>query len=104
MPAARHSDFQNLPADRQRVILLLAPILRIADALDRSRDQRIEQIQCELRPSGLYLSIFLMVTLLILFGASWIGSYFAKRITRPVQMLATAAPSLAEELVVIAVK
>jgi two-component system nitrogen regulation sensor histidine kinase NtrY len=41
--------------------------------------------------TGLYLSIFLMVTLLILFGATWMGSYFAKRITRPVQMLATAA-------------
>jgi two-component system nitrogen regulation sensor histidine kinase NtrY len=41
--------------------------------------------------TGLYLSIFLMVTLLILFGATWIGSYFAKRITRPVQLLATAA-------------
>ena len=41
--------------------------------------------------TGLYLSIFLMVTLLILFGATWMGSYFAKRITRPVQLLATAA-------------
>ena len=41
--------------------------------------------------TGLYLSIFLMVTLLMLFGATWMGSYFAKRITRPVQMLAAAA-------------
>ena len=41
--------------------------------------------------TGLYLSIFAMVTLLIMFGAIWTGSYFAKRITRPVQMLATAA-------------
>jgi two-component system nitrogen regulation sensor histidine kinase NtrY len=32
-----------------------------------------------------------MVTLLILFGAIWMGSYLAKRITRPVQMLAAAA-------------
>jgi two-component system nitrogen regulation sensor histidine kinase NtrY len=41
--------------------------------------------------TGLYLSIFLMVTLLMLFGATWAGSYLAKRITRPVQMLAAAA-------------
>jgi two-component system, NtrC family, nitrogen regulation sensor histidine kinase NtrY len=41
--------------------------------------------------TGLYLSFFLMVTLLILFGAIWMGSYLAKRITRPVQMLAAAA-------------
>ena len=50
------------------------------------------QLRVLKRPmTGLYLSIFLMVTLLILFGATWIGSYFAKRITRPVQALATAA-------------
>jgi two-component system nitrogen regulation sensor histidine kinase NtrY len=50
------------------------------------------QLRVLRRPiTGVYLSIFLMVTLLILFGATWIGSYFAKRITRPVQMLATAA-------------
>jgi two-component system nitrogen regulation sensor histidine kinase NtrY len=41
--------------------------------------------------TGVYLSIFLMVTLLILLGAVWLGSYLAKRITRPVQMLAAAA-------------
>jgi two-component system nitrogen regulation sensor histidine kinase NtrY len=32
-----------------------------------------------------------MVTLLILFGATWMGSYLAKRITRPVLMLSAAA-------------
>jgi two-component system nitrogen regulation sensor histidine kinase NtrY len=32
-----------------------------------------------------------MVTLLILFGATWMGSYLAKRITRPVLMLSVAA-------------
>ncbi len=50
------------------------------------------QLRVLKRPmTGLYLSIFLMVTLLILFGATWMGSYLAKRITRPVQMLAAAA-------------
>jgi two-component system nitrogen regulation sensor histidine kinase NtrY len=41
--------------------------------------------------TGVYLSFFLMVTLLILLSATWMGSYLAKRITRPVQMLAAAA-------------
>jgi two-component system nitrogen regulation sensor histidine kinase NtrY len=41
--------------------------------------------------TGLYLSFFLMVTLLILFSATWLGSYLAKRITRPVLMLSAAA-------------
>jgi len=50
------------------------------------------QLRVLRRPlTGLYLSFFLMVTLLILFGATWMGSYLAKRITRPVLMLSVAA-------------
>jgi len=41
--------------------------------------------------TGFYLSFFLMVTLCILVGATWIGLYLAKGITRPVQELAAAA-------------
>ena len=41
--------------------------------------------------AGVYLSFFLMLTLMILVSATWMGLYLAKRITRPVQMLATAA-------------
>ena len=41
-----------------------------------------------------YLSFFLMLTLMILVGSTWMGLYLAKRITRPVQMLATAADEI----------
>ena len=44
--------------------------------------------------AGVYLSFFLMLTLMILVGATWMGLYLAKRITRPVQMLATAADEI----------
>ena len=40
---------------------------------------------------GVYLSLFLMMTLMILVSATWIGLYLAKRITRPVQRLAAGA-------------
>ncbi len=40
---------------------------------------------------GVYLSAFLMMTLMILVSATWMGLYLAKRITRPVQMLAAGA-------------
>jgi two-component system nitrogen regulation sensor histidine kinase NtrY len=40
---------------------------------------------------GVYLSIFLMMTLMILISATWIGMYLAKRITRPIQALAAGA-------------
>jgi two-component system nitrogen regulation sensor histidine kinase NtrY len=50
------------------------------------------QLRVLKRPlTGLYLSFFLMVTLLILVGATWMGLYLAKRITRPVLMLEAAA-------------
>jgi two-component system, NtrC family, nitrogen regulation sensor histidine kinase NtrY len=44
--------------------------------------------------TGVYLSFFLMVTLLILVSATWMGLYLAKRITRPVQLLAAAAKEI----------
>src|SRR6185295_6271103 len=43
---------------------------------------------------GVYLSIFLAVTLLILVSATWMGLYLAKRITRPVQRLAEGARAI----------
>jgi len=41
--------------------------------------------------AGVYISFFVMVTLLILVGSTWMGLYLAKRITRPVQLLSEAA-------------
>jgi two-component system nitrogen regulation sensor histidine kinase NtrY len=53
------------------------------------------QLRVLKRPlTGLYLSFFVMVTLLILFGAIWMGSYMAKRISRPVLMLSAAAKEI----------
>jgi two-component system, NtrC family, nitrogen regulation sensor histidine kinase NtrY len=68
-----------------------------ADSAARSRRmsqafENYSQLKVLKRPlTGVYLSFFLMVTLLILFGATWMGSYLAKRITRPVQELSAAA-------------
>lgn len=44
--------------------------------------------------AGVYLSFFVTLTLMILVGATWMGLYLAKRITRPVQMLAAAAKEI----------
>jgi two-component system nitrogen regulation sensor histidine kinase NtrY len=50
------------------------------------------QLRVLRRPlAGVYLSFFLMMTLMILVGSTWMGLYLAKRITEPVQRLATAA-------------
>jgi two-component system nitrogen regulation sensor histidine kinase NtrY len=60
---------------------------RITDAYEDYNQLRVLK-----RPlAGVYLSFFLMVTLMILVSATWMGLYLAKRITQPVQKLATAA-------------
>jgi len=55
-------------------------------------DAGVRRLQPAARPEAavdrVYLSFFLMVTLMILVSAIWMGLYLAKRITRPVQMLA----------------
>jgi two-component system nitrogen regulation sensor histidine kinase NtrY len=54
--------------------------------------ENYNQLRVLKRPlTGVYLSFFLMVTLLILVGSTWLGLYLAKRITQPVQLLANAA-------------
>jgi two-component system, NtrC family, nitrogen regulation sensor histidine kinase NtrY len=50
------------------------------------------QLKVLKRPlQGTYFLLFLMMTLMILVSATWMGLYLAKRITRPVQMLAAGA-------------
>ena len=46
--------------------------------------------------AGVYLSFFVMVTLLILVSSTWMGFYLAKRITRPVQLLSVAAREIGQ--------
>lgn len=54
--------------------------------------ENYNQLRVFSRPlTGVYLLFFLMVTLMILVGATWMGLYLAKRIVQPVQMLAQAA-------------
>src|SRR5690606_27437512 len=48
-----------------------------------------QQLRLLRRPiEGVYLSFFLMITLVILVSATWLGLYTAKRITRPINLLA----------------
>ena len=60
---------------------------RITTAFEQYSQLRVLRWPLE----GVYLSLFLMMTLMILVSATWTGLYLAKRITRPVQMLAAGA-------------
>jgi exopolyphosphatase/guanosine-5'-triphosphate,3'-diphosphate pyrophosphatase len=57
MPASRHSDFMLMPPENRRSITMLTPLLRIADALDRSREQRVDGIDCIVAPDGVKLRL-----------------------------------------------
>jgi two-component system nitrogen regulation sensor histidine kinase NtrY len=60
---------------------------KIAEAYEDYSQLRVLKTPLE----GVYLSLFVMMTLMILVSATWLGFYLAKRITRPVGMLAAGA-------------
>ncbi len=57
MPSPRHDDYQTLSPQQRRSIQLLAPVLRVADALDRGREQRVESVDCNVRNGTVILTI-----------------------------------------------
>jgi exopolyphosphatase/guanosine-5'-triphosphate,3'-diphosphate pyrophosphatase len=57
MPAPRHDAYQSLDPEARRAVLLLAPLLRLADSLDRSHDQRVEAMVCQLKNGNVVLSV-----------------------------------------------
>jgi exopolyphosphatase/guanosine-5'-triphosphate,3'-diphosphate pyrophosphatase len=52
MPNGEHSALQGLTPDEKRAVLLTIPILRLADNLDRSHEQRIKAVECKLKEGG----------------------------------------------------
>lgn len=48
-PKPTHEGFARLGPDEQRIVVMLAAILRIADGLDRTHQGSIERVECRLR-------------------------------------------------------
>ncbi len=57
MPHPRHPQFQALDADSKRLVLNLVPLLRIADALDRGHEQRVQDITPATRDGAVTLLV-----------------------------------------------
>jgi exopolyphosphatase/guanosine-5'-triphosphate,3'-diphosphate pyrophosphatase len=57
LPSPVHTQYQALSADDRRLILFLIPLLRLADNLNRSRQQRIRGIECHLRNGEVVLQV-----------------------------------------------
>jgi exopolyphosphatase / guanosine-5'-triphosphate,3'-diphosphate pyrophosphatase len=49
MPSPDHTNQRLLGNGDRQAMLLLIPLLRLADNLDRSREQRVESIECQIR-------------------------------------------------------
>lgn len=57
MPQPRHNEYQALSPDDRRVILLLIPLIRLADSLDRTNQQLVESVHIEESRGALLASI-----------------------------------------------
>jgi exopolyphosphatase/guanosine-5'-triphosphate,3'-diphosphate pyrophosphatase len=57
MPTPVHSNWQALNADDKRVVLLLIPLLRLADNLDVSHEERIGSLSCHIRDGQIVLQL-----------------------------------------------
>jgi exopolyphosphatase / guanosine-5'-triphosphate,3'-diphosphate pyrophosphatase len=56
LPQPRHALFQSLDSDSKRLVICLAPLLRIADALDRGHEQKVRDLSSTLKDGN--ISIF----------------------------------------------
>jgi len=57
LPNAVHNAYQSLSAEEKRSVLLMTPILRMADNLDRTHEQRIKRVECRLRDGEILLQL-----------------------------------------------
>ncbi|HZU25562.1 MAG TPA: HD domain-containing protein, partial [Bryobacteraceae bacterium] len=57
MPQPRHAEFQELPPEMQRAVLWLAPLLRLADSLDRGHEQRVANLRVERQNGSVVLGL-----------------------------------------------
>jgi exopolyphosphatase/guanosine-5'-triphosphate,3'-diphosphate pyrophosphatase len=46
-----------LSAEERRTVDLLHPLLRLADSLDRSHDQRVESLECQIHDDAVVLHL-----------------------------------------------
>lgn len=57
VPKQRHTEYAGLNAADQETVSKLGGIVRLADALDRSHDSRIQSLECHLDPDTVHIDI-----------------------------------------------
>ena len=56
-PMLRHSAYTALDTEARRALVLLTPLLRLADSLDRGHEQRVAGLQVELKNGAVVLGV-----------------------------------------------
>lgn len=57
LPASNHLNTRPLSAEDRRALDKLVPLLRVADSLDRSHDQRVQSLECQVRDGQVILEL-----------------------------------------------
>ena len=57
VPSETHPNWQGLDLEGKRAVQFLAPVLRLADNLDRHQDQRVKELECIIRPDEVRLKL-----------------------------------------------
>lgn len=57
MPGPKHEQYHSLPPQDQQTLLLLLPLLRLADSLDRSHSQKVDAVECTLRANSVLVHV-----------------------------------------------
>ena len=57
LPSAMHNAYQALTAEERRTLLLLIPLLRLADNMVRSPKERIQKLECRVQNGDVVLVV-----------------------------------------------
>ena len=57
LPASRHEAFRSLAPDAKKTITMLTPLLRLAVGLDTSKEQKVENVECQIDRDNATVSV-----------------------------------------------
>ncbi len=57
MPQPKKTFFEELDAESKRVVTYLTPLLRLADSLDRSHEQKVKDLSLKIKDPNLQLLV-----------------------------------------------
>ena len=87
LPSPMHGAYQALSTEERRVLMMLTPILRLADNLDRSHEQTIDSVECHLQNGEVALEVHSHGDIdLVTWGAERAGEAFQQVYNRRVTL------------------